>query len=188
MNLALEPEGSAPLSKKALKEGIRDVLGGGSDVDAANPLPITPGVGALFDVSDRAARLVGKIEINQGGVATSNENPIPVQSVLAEEKARIFREGIVANTDILGDEIVTTETYPVTWRIYSCFTTSGILTVHRRMAGFTRTENLNAGVALTAGAAYMFDIIVQVGENIEFQYTVNAWIDTFKVVELKGMV
>jgi len=44
MNLT-EREGAA-LSKKALKEGIRDVLGGGSDIDAANPLPVTAGVGA----------------------------------------------------------------------------------------------------------------------------------------------
>lgn len=204
MNLA-EPEGSAPLSKKALKEGIRDVLGGGSDVNAVNPLPVTPGVGAIFDVSDRPGRLVGIIygdqgqlaqrltgeilvQLNQAGVEASDGNPIPVQNALPEIKASLFRHGVVAATDFLADEINTTMTYPVIWRIYAGFNAVGVLSLHRRIGAFTRIDELNAGVGLAANAAYMFDVMVEDGEEIQFQYSVNAWINSFKVAEVKGMM
>jgi len=202
VNLA-EREGAA-LSKKALKEGIRDVLGGGSDIGAANPLPVTAGAGVVFDVSDRATRLVGIIygdqgqlaqrvtgevlvQLNHAGVEISNANPIPVQNAFPEEKVRLFRHGVVAATNFLAAEVNTTMTYPTLWRIYCCFTTGGILTLHRRMGGFTRTEAMNANVALTAGAAYMFDVLIQSNEQIQFQYSVNGVADVFKVVELKEM-
>ncbi len=147
-----EPEGSAPLSKKALKEGIRDVLGGGSDIDAANPLYATLGT-----------------------------------NVLPEIKASLFNAAILAATDILAAEINTTMTYPVIWRIYCSFTTSGVVTLFRRVGANTQTDTLNANVALTAGAGYMFDVMVEDGEEIQFQYSVAGVINTFKVVEIKGM-
>ncbi len=42
------------------------------------PLPIVPGTGAQFDVSDRAARLAGKVGIKVAGADVSAANQVPV--------------------------------------------------------------------------------------------------------------
>ncbi len=115
MNLALEPEGSAPLSKKALKEGIRDVLGGGSDIGAVNPLPVTAGAGAVFDVSDRAARLLGIVygenaqlqQLTTADAMTPNQcletvNFLSVYDAVADDWNRV-REGETVGSLLVED-------------------------------------------------------------------------------------
>jgi hypothetical protein len=72
---------------------------------------------------------------------------------------------------------------PCIFRVYVALGTSGIFSVQRTMSGTTVTENLNQGVALTANAAYMFDILVDQGEKIDFQSTATGTLLKLSVVE-----
>ena len=77
-----EAQWASPMSKKGTIEAIQDALGGGANISAANPLPVTPGTGVGFnvttipgsvvDVIDRAGRLVGIVYGNQ---AQLQQNP-----------------------------------------------------------------------------------------------------------------
>ena len=59
-------------------------------------------------------------------------------------------------------------------RIYACISVSGILKLRRTRGATTVTELLNAGSALTASAAYMFDIHWRSGDSINLQYSVTT--------------
>jgi|SRR5271157_1977536 len=92
-----------------------------------------------------------------------------------------------ANTNIIAASTSATpllpKKTPCIFRIYVCLGTSGIFSVQRTNGGATTAENLNAGVALTASAAYMFDIIVNSNDKIDFQSTVTGTIINLSVVE-----
>jgi len=52
----------------------------------------------------------------------------------------------------------------------------------------TVSEQLNSGTALAANSAYMFDIIVEAGDTINIQYSVNATCICLKIVEIGIMI
>lgn len=79
--------------------------------------------------------------------------------------------------------LLTPTNAPCIFRIYVALGTSGIFSVQRIMSGAQVTENLNQGVALTANAAYMFDILVDQGEKIDFQTTASGTLLKLSVVE-----
>ncbi len=60
--------------------------------------------------------------------------------------------------------------------------------MRRTKAGTTVSEELNAGSALTADAAYLFDVIVDEGETINLQYSVAATVLKLSVVEVSAGV
>jgi hypothetical protein len=93
-----------------------------------------------------------------------------------------------ANTNIVA--VDPTKTTPLTakkppciWRIYIVLATSGVFSVIRQVGGTTNTELMNQGTALTAGAGYMFDILVDQGEKIDFQTSVTGVVSKLSVVE-----
>jgi hypothetical protein len=102
-------------------------------------------------------------------------------------KGSVFNTLVTANTNIFASDLSPTNN-PTTFRIYACFDTSGILTVRRTKAGITVSEQLNDGSALVANGAYMFDIIVESGETINFQYSVDATVIVFKVIEIPSVI
>jgi len=59
--------------------------------------------------------------------------------------------------------------------------------VKRTKSATTISETLNGGNALSANAAYIFDIIVESGETINLQYSVAATALVLKVIELPVM-
>lgn len=76
-----------------------------------------------------------------------------------------------------------------TFRIYCVFDAVGDLYVRRDQGGVYLDEYLNDHQALTADAAYMFDIIVDENDDgINFRYSANAQILKFVVVETGGMM
>jgi len=104
-----------------------------------------------------------------------------------ELKRRLFNVAITANTNLFATDL--SPTYkPCIFRIYACFDTAGVLTVRRTSAGVTVGEQLNAGTALTANAAYLFDIVVDGDETINLQYSVNATLLKLSVLEVSGGV
>jgi hypothetical protein len=102
-------------------------------------------------------------------------------------KGSIFNTPIAANTNIFTTSLSPTYT-PTTFRIYACFNTSGVLTVRRTKGTVTVSEQLNSGTALVANAAYMFDIIVESGETVNLQYSVDATALCIKVCEVIGVM
>ena len=96
---------------------------------------------------------------------------------------------VTANTNIVtgGSSTIAplqASNAPCIFRIYVVLGTSGVFSVQRRVsAGGFVTENLNQGVALTASAAYMFDILVDTNEYIDFQTTVTGTLLKLLVVE-----
>jgi len=102
-------------------------------------------------------------------------------------KASVFNTVVTANTDILPSDLSPTRN-PATFRIYACFSVGGVLTVRRTRGGVTVSEQLNAGAALAANSAYMFDIIVEAGDTINIRYSVNATCICLKVIEIARMV
>lgn len=106
---------------------------------------------------------------------------------------------VTPNSDFVkdADGLATTALFsPVTinshahgyFRIYACFSTSGILTASVAYNGGTAyQENLNGGVALTAGAAYLFDIPAFSNETITFRYSgTSGKVYRFVVDEYSG--
>jgi hypothetical protein len=105
----------------------------------------------------------------------------------AESKGVIFNTAITANANIFASALTPTYT-PCIFRIYCCFSASGVLSVRRTKAGVTVSEQLNSGTALIANAAYAFDIIVGVDETINLQYSVNATCLCLEVIEVSASI
>jgi len=101
-------------------------------------------------------------------------------------KGSIFNTAIGANTNFFAPNLVPTNT-PTLFRIYVCLSVAGVFNIQRRLGAVTQTENLNAGIALNANAAYMFDILVDAGETINLQTTVAATIIKCSVAEKDNM-
>jgi hypothetical protein len=102
-------------------------------------------------------------------------------------KISIVSGNATANTNIISNGTtafpLNATKAPCIFRIYVCLATSGIFSVQRYNGAAAVVENLNQGVALTANAAYMFDILVDQGEKIDFQTTVTSVITKLSVVE-----
>jgi len=101
-------------------------------------------------------------------------------------KASIFNTSVSANTNIFSSDLTPTNS-PTVFRIYATFGAAGTLTVKRTKSATTISETLNGGNALSANAAYIFDIIVESGETINLQYSVAATALVLKVIELPVM-
>ncbi|MEM2946296.1 MAG: hypothetical protein QXI87_08125 [Thermoproteota archaeon] len=111
--------------------------------------------------------------------------PLGRQSI--EVKGSIFNTAVMANTNFFPSNLSPTYV-PCIFRIYACFSVGGVLTVRRTKAYVTVSEQLNSGSALTLDAAYMFDILVDSGETINLQYSVNATIRKLSVIEMSAGV
>lgn len=106
---------------------------------------------------------------------------------LATVKGSVFNTAVVANTNIFSSDITATHS-PTNFRIYACFDDAGVLTVMRTVGVHTVQEELNGGGALAVDAAYTFDIVVEIGDSINIQYSVGATCIALKVLEVPGAV
>ncbi len=95
-------------------------------------------------------------------------------------------DGTVA-TNIFSSDLEPTNS-PTTFRIYACFNSGGVLTVMRTVGVDTVSEDLNGGGALAADATYTFDIIVEIGDSINLQYSAGGTCRSLKVLEVPGAV
>jgi hypothetical protein len=102
-------------------------------------------------------------------------------------KGSLLNTSVVANTNIFAADLSPTNT-PTTFRIYACFDADGVLTVRRKRGTVTVSEQLNAGSDLEANAAYMFDIVVESGETVNLQYSVDATAICIKICEVAGVM
>jgi hypothetical protein len=106
-------------------------------------------------------------------------------------KGSIFNQSVTANTNIFSTSLtpsLATATNPSYFRIFACFNASGVLSVVKTKGTTTVTMQLNGGNALNVNCLYVFDIIVESGESINLQYSVNATSLDLKVVEIASSV
>jgi len=98
-------------------------------------------------------------------------------------KGVIHNTGVLANTDFFVAALAPTNT-PCLFRVVGGFSAAGILNVTITRAGNTQTQSFNHAVVLVPNALFMFDHFVDAGDTINYQYTVAATIQTFKVQEI----
>jgi len=104
----------------------------------------------------------------------------------AENKASLFNASVSADTNVFPEDLKPTNA-PCIFRIYACFDAPGVLSVVRTRGGATTTEALNGGDPLVAGAAYVFDVIVDEGESVNLRYSADATALKLSVVEIGAM-
>lgn len=112
---------------------------------------------------------------------------LELAKLLPTTKVALANVPITLNTNIVSAAnpaaLIAPTNAPCIFRIYVVLGTGGVFSVQRTANGTTSTENLNAGAALTASAAYMFDILVDQGEKIDFQSTASGTLIKLSVVE-----
>jgi hypothetical protein len=108
------------------------------------------------------------------------EYPYVIETI---PKGIIFNTSVSAYTNFFNSDLAPTFT-PRIFRLYCCFNTSGVLIVRRTKGGTTINEQLNSGLVLVPNVAYIFDIIVDSGETINFQYSVDTTILKFSISEI----
>ncbi len=77
---------------------------------------------------------------------------------------------------------------PTLFRINGAFSVAGVLSVTITRAANTQVVNFNHGVVLTANDLFAFDHLVQDGDTINYRYSVNCTIMTFKVLEIPAAI
>lgn len=123
----------------------------------------------------------------QGSVTVQTDNAgLAKDATLKPASAGdIFNTAVLANTNFFGANLAPVTT-PTTFRIYVVLSVSGVLSVIRKNGAPTVAEQMNAGNALAANAAYVFDIPVSAGDTINLQTSVGATILKCSVRELDG--
>ena len=102
-------------------------------------------------------------------------------------KAAIFNTALpAAESAWLATDITPTKS-PSYINIYVSVSIVGILRVARTVGGVTVTENLNSGVNLVAGAAYLFTVAWRTGDSINIRYsTTTGTITRLLIDEIGG--
>jgi hypothetical protein len=106
-------------------------------------------------------------------------------------KGSVFNQSVTANTNIFSSSLtpsLATATNPSYFRTFACFNASGVLSVVKTKGTTTVTMKLNGGGALSANCLYAFDIMVEYGESVNLQYSVNATALDLKVIEIASSV
>ncbi len=134
----------------------------------------------VSDLTDRAARLLGVVDslTKWGGTAlTPRDISLDLANItklIPLAKAAIFNTALPdAEANWLGTDITPTNS-PSYLRIYACVSVTGILRVARKVDAVPVTEDLNSGTALTADAAYIFDVPWRTGDSINIRYSVTT--------------
>lgn len=160
---AAMPVGARDLTKMGGRKWVRIQVRALEDVGANN----------LIIVCNEQLEVKESFELEILG-SLDYQKPIP--------KASLFNVAIAANTNFLAKSISPTNT-PCIFRIYVALDTAGVFSVQRTSAATTITENMNQGIALAANSAYIFDILVDEDETVNFQTTVAATILKLSVAE-----
>jgi hypothetical protein len=98
----------------------------------------------------------------------------------------IVNYSATANTNIMSTDTsqgLKAVNAPCIFRIYVVLGTAGIFSIIRTAGNASNTEKMNGAVALTAAAGYMFDVLVDQGEYIDFQTSVTGIVVKLSVVE-----
>ncbi len=102
------------------------------------------------------------------------------------QKAHVHNTAVLANIDFLAANITPADPvvlFRVMVQLDTAVVFSAMVTNAAGGAG-EMTLEFNAGAQLTAGVLYIFDLLVQDGDSVNFQCDQNANIDKFLVHEV----
>jgi len=179
-------DGSVPRTVKTDVTGRLEILSG-SDGTVFLPLLTSPAGQVLVGNDGTVATYILTNPDGSVKVEVINQALAPPES-----KANLFNVTVTDSTPILTANITATFS-PSLFRIYAVFNTALRLDVLRTVGVDTVAEQLNGGANLNANAAYMFDILVDSGEEINFQPfidgtgTTTALLIKMSVVEKPGV-
>jgi hypothetical protein len=108
-----------------------------------------------------------------------------VDKLTPSAKATVHNTAITAATNILASDITPSDP-PSVFRIFVAVNTAGVFSARITNGGATVGVNLNGGTALTANAAYIFDILVHSGDSVNFQHSANATLLVLRVEECRA--
>jgi hypothetical protein len=101
-------------------------------------------------------------------------SPVTIAQLTPIVKASLHNQALPAiNTNFLGANIVPTNP-PCAFAIEVAISVAGILSATVTSGGNTQVASLNAGIALTAGALYIFEVIVHSGDSVNLRYNATA--------------
>jgi len=115
-----------------------------------------------------------------------------VQELLTDIKnpqavAAIHNLSITGNTNILASDLVPSKD-SVLFRVMVVFDTAGVFKAVITQGGNSQIVAFREGSTLVAGAVYIFDLLAEQGDLINFQYSVDATLQVLRVQELVGGV
>ena len=99
------------------------------------------------------------------------------------QKAHIHDDAIVANTDFLDTDITPSDP-PCLFRVQVQLDTAAVFSAMVSDGTTEKTLEFNGGSQLTAGALFIFDMLVDEDDVVNFQSDQNANIDKFIVQEI----
>jgi len=143
---------------------------------------VNPNIGLV--VNPDGSYRIGVEDVNSDEVMAAVQAMVTVETPVA--KAAVFNTALpAAEAGWLGATIAPTKS-PSYINIYVCVSILGILRVARTVGGVTVTENLNAGVNLVAGAAYMFTVPWRTGDSINIRYSTTTGTITRLIIDEIG--
>lgn len=99
------------------------------------------------------------------------------------EKAHVHYEDVTANDDFLATDITPSDP-PCLFRIQIQVDTAAVFSAKVDDGANEISLEFNGGSQLTAGALYIFDMLVHSGDEINFQVDQNAKLEQFIVQEI----
>jgi len=151
----------------------------------------------ILDVSTGIA-YTREIDSNTATQLDFTTNPLPAAVVAGDtytikrlvsplnplSRANLFNvAGYLTPADILAAALAPLNS-PCTFRVEAAFSAGGILSATITQGGVTVVTQFNGGVALNIDSAYRFSLMVTTGDTINFRYSVNSNILSFKVQEI----
>lgn len=100
--------------------------------------------------------------------------------------SNIFNTAYVAAADILPAAITPTVN-PSMFRVQCAFDVAGVLAAVLTEGGVPITVYLNRNVALLANSLYTFDVVAGSIDTVNFTFSQNCTILSFKVVEIHNI-
>ena len=155
---------------------------------------------ALVEILDVSTGIsyVRELDSNTATQLDFTTNPLPAAVVAGDtytikrlvsplnplSRANLFNVvGYLTPADILAAALAPLNS-PCTFRVEAAFSAGGILSATITQGGVPMTVQFNGGVALNINSAYRFSLMVTAGDTINFQYSVDANILSFKVQEI----
>ena len=158
---------------------------------------------ALVEVTIGGITYVREIDSNTADTLDFATNPLPGGVVVAAgdvymvkrvvsplnplAKGLIHNTAYVAPADFFGAALAPTNT-PCLFRLTVCMSVAGVLYLRTINGVDTQQQEFNHGVVLPANSLFMFDHLVHAGDTINYRYSINATIMTFRVIEIPSAI
>jgi|GEM_PF-6336985 len=148
-------------------EGVNIKKWGGTKQSGADLVPLLQGlITAISELKD----------VMQG-------TALDIETLQPIVKASLHNEAVVADSDMLSSPAEPERT-PCLFRVMACFTAAGALSAVVTNGGDSQVVKLNSGNDLAASALYIFDLLLDEGDSVNFRYSINATLKVLRVQEI----